>query len=98
MTPAQLAALMAGDFESLFDLYAHRPAWHAEAGCRGMGPELFFPERREQSEEARTVCASCPVRTECTEHALEHEGHGIWGGLSANQRRDIRQTRKRETS
>ena len=52
---------------------------------------LFFPpttsERRDERElrerRAKAICATCPVRSECREYALEiREPHGIWGGLN----------------
>ena len=68
------------------------PPWMRDAACRGMDPELFFPERGASPadyEEARAVCATCPVRQECAEYAVP-EKHGIWGGLSERERRRVR--------
>ena len=66
-----------------------RPAWHAQAACRGMDRAIFFPERgaRNSGQEAKAVCAACPVTAECGE-AGARESSGIWGGMSARQRRD----------
>ena len=46
--------------------------------------------------EAKSVCAVCPVRQACLEHALAHrEREGIWGGTTERERRRIvRQRRK----
>ena len=67
-------------------------AWRTRAACRGLDPELFHPARGESTTEARAVCCSCPVRVECARWAtfegVEH--HGIWGGLSERQRRQLR--------
>lgn len=62
------------------------------AACRGLNPKLFFPERGEMvSQEARDVCASCPVQEECLEYAIRvGERDGVWGGKSGRQRRDMR--------
>ena len=62
--------------------------WMAAARCRTVGPEPFFVERGESVYEARMLCAPCPVRAECLEYA-ESNGirHGIWGGLTPDQRR-----------
>ena len=74
---------------------ATRPAWHQHGACRGADPNLFFPERGESVKEAKAVCARCPVRAECLEYALEnHEVVGIWGGLSARERRQLSRTRR----
>lgn len=63
---------------------ARRPAWQAEAACRGADPALWFPERGEPTEPAKAVCARCPVALPCERYALELDtGHGIWAGQSA---------------
>ena len=53
--------------------------------------EAFFPEKGGSTREAKKVCRSCEVRTECLEYALEHdERFGIWGGLSERERRRLK--------
>ena len=74
---------------------ATRPAWHQHGACRGADPNLFFPERGESVKEAKAVCERCPVRAECLDYAMEnHEVVGIWGGLSARERRQLSRTRR----
>jgi WhiB family redox-sensing transcriptional regulator len=69
-------------------------AWRQHAECRGMDPEFFYPERGEDVDAIKAVCATCPVRAQCLEYAITHrEMHGIWGGLSERQRRRIRSHR-----
>lgn len=74
-----------------------RPAgseWLEHAACAGMAPDLFFPARGESSKEAKAICAGCPVRECCLEHALDAvEKHGIWGGKSERERRRLRRER-----
>lgn len=44
-------------------------------------PELFFAERPAVIEQARVLCASCPVQELCLAGAIERrEPHGVWGG------------------
>lgn len=62
--------------------------WMLEARCLDADPEAFFPEKGGSTREAKRICATCPVRTECLEHALaSDERFGIWGGLSERERR-----------
>ena len=69
--------------------------WQEQGNCVGVDPDLFFPERGESVAEAKAVCATCAVRAECLSFALEHnERFGIWGGLSARERRTIRRARR----
>lgn len=72
-----------------------RPPWQSEAACRGLDPDLFFPERGEMTAVAKEACRSCTVRDECLTAALTRaEKHGIWGGASERQRRRIRARRR----
>ena len=73
--------------EDLADLGSHRPAWHTKAACLGMGTEMFFTEGRIGPGRAFAVCATCPVAAECLAYAIEAGELGIWGGVSASQRR-----------
>lgn len=68
--------------------------WKQSANCRGVDPDLFFPERGASTKEAKRVCNSCVVRVECLEYALENgEKFGIWGGMSERERRRVRRER-----
>ncbi|MER6531400.1 WhiB family transcriptional regulator [Streptomyces sp. NPDC001508] len=69
-------------------------SWHTRSVCHGMDPEeadaVFFPLPREHAAiaEAKALCARCPVRGDCLNHALEHDHRdGIWGGLTEAERR-----------
>lgn len=66
-------------------------SWQDSALCAQTDPEAFFPEKGGSTREAKKVCRSCDVRTECLEYALEHdERFGIWGGLSERERRRLK--------
>lgn len=68
-----------------------RPGWFDDAACRGLDPELFFPERGEPTKPAKTICRTCRVREECLEYALVNvERFGVFGGMSERERRRIR--------
>jgi WhiB family redox-sensing transcriptional regulator len=61
------------------------------AECKGMDPELFHPNRGEDTAAAKAVCAECLSRVECLEYALaNNEKVGIWGGTSERERRALR--------
>lgn len=70
--------------------------WQYNGSCRGEDPSLFFhPEgerggtRRRRDDAAKTICAQCPVITQCRNHALlVHEPYGVWGGMSEDERRE----------
>jgi hypothetical protein len=66
-------------------------SWHTLAACRGADPALFFAEQME--DEAKLLCRSCPVRLDCLEAGLG-EPWGVWGGLTARERRGERRRRR----
>lgn len=70
--------------------------WRRQAACRGVDPEVFYPVNDEDAEEAKEICAGCPVRQPCLEWALsDRERFGVWGGLTERERRRLlRQRRK----
>jgi WhiB family redox-sensing transcriptional regulator len=66
-------------------------SWQERALCAQTDPEAFFPEKGGSTREAKRVCLSCDVRSECLDYALAHdERFGIWGGLSERERRRLK--------
>ena len=66
-------------------------SWQDRALCAQTDPEAFFPEKGGSTREAKRVCASCEVKAECLEYALQNdERFGIWGGLSERERRRLK--------
>lgn len=75
----------------------HQP-WRNHAACRTHPRKnIWFSNTRGNSTdaiEAKQVCRDCLVRLQCLAHALEfEENYGIWGGKSAEERRDIKRRR-----
>lgn len=77
--------------------------WQLQAACRGMDVGVFFSPDRERGEArdereaaAKAICAQCPVRRECLDHALAvREPFGVWGGLTQHERAELLTTRRR---
>jgi WhiB family redox-sensing transcriptional regulator len=70
------------------------PSWTERALCAQTDPELFFPEKGGSTRDPKRVCAACEVRAECLQYALDHdEQFGIYGGMSARERRRLKRTR-----
>ena len=66
-------------------------SWQERALCAQTDPEAFFPEKGGSTREAKRVCVSCEVRSECLGYALANdERFGIWGGLSERERRRLK--------
>lgn len=61
-------------------------------------PDAYFPDKGTSGNAAeflwaKKMCGECPVRQQCAEYAIKWEADGIWGGMSATERRLIRQER-----
>ena len=61
--------------------------WIKDAACRGMDPNIFFPERGDNGtvKLAKSICNGCSVTKQCREYG-EMERHGFWGGASVRTR------------
>jgi WhiB family transcriptional regulator, redox-sensing transcriptional regulator len=70
--------------------------WRQRSACRGIDPEIFYPPTDEEADEAKAICAICPVRQMCLEHALAaREREGVWGGLTERERRRVIRQRQK---
>jgi WhiB family redox-sensing transcriptional regulator len=70
--------------------------WMRHGSCRSYPPEAFFPSDGVGVDEAKAICAGCPVSALCLEYALEHRiDHGVWGGASERQRQRILRERRK---
>ena len=78
--------------------YGSKPApranWVEQAACRApdVNPQWFHAEDlySGEREQALAICAACPVRSDCLQHALAiNERYGIWGGLTAPERNQL---------
>ena len=84
------------------------------AACRKAGRDAdevrlivvtkFFPVSdvgpgARQTEQAKAVCARCPVRAQCLEYALDNAlDHGIYGGTTESERRTLRRQAVRKAA
>lgn len=75
---------------SLPSMAALDVSWHIDAACAEVDPDLWFPEKGGSVQEAKEICATCLVRAECLEYALEtRQRFGIWGMRSERERRRL---------
>ena len=76
--------------------------WYDNAACRDEDPELFFPIRSSgpavrQLQQAKPVCAGCPVQRPCLEWAVRTSiDYGVWGGLGEDERRSVKRRTARQ--
>ena len=84
-----------GGRDLLFPHHENERAQSRSADDGFEDPELFFPMsgvgRAQQTERAKAVCARCPVRVRCLDLALRSGrlAHGIFGGMTERERREL---------
>ena len=73
-------------------------SWQLKAACRGPQAAVFFPpprferkdEKLEREHRAKAICEQCSVTEACLDYALSiREPHGIWGGVTEAERRQM---------
>jgi WhiB family transcriptional regulator, redox-sensing transcriptional regulator len=70
----------------------HATDWREAGACLSADPELFFPigssgPSAGQVSSALRVCATCGVRQQCLDFAMQmNEADGIWGGTTPEER------------
>lgn len=75
--------------------------WMDDARCREVGAEEWFPITGGSTATAKAICNGdgkrippCLVRAACLRWALDRgERTGIWGGLTARERDELRRRR-----
>lgn len=83
-----------------------RPPWEFENPvCAEVGTEIFFGKDMDEPrarnvpqdtyKDAKKICQSCEYIAECAEWGIKYETHGVWGGLSPLERKNLRARRGR---
>jgi len=79
--------------------------WRDDAACAGMDTAIFFPissgdprvaeATRLSVRVAKAICNECPVIDACLQEAIRlGDVHGIFGGMTGNERSALGKTRK----
>ena len=72
--------IAAGD-TGVLDMLDAAPAAGLRLPCRTYDPDLWFADSPAELDQAKALCAGCPVRAECLAGALaRREPWGVWGG------------------
>ena len=66
---------------------AEDTAWMLQGACVSQPTELFYADTEKATVAAVAICRGCPVLAQCRSWALAHrEQHGVWGGLTREDR------------
>ena len=96
MSPDGEIGTLIAKLQSLFLQVANPKSWRAHAACV-TAQDIFFDESRE--DEAKQICAVCPVRIECLDDAIKwSDMDSVRGGLSDEERVKVVFHRKRYQS
>lgn len=68
-----------------------------QAACNGLETGIFFDHEDTRGEKratslaaARSICATCTIRTACLDFAVDTaQAFGVWGGLTAAERSEL---------
>ncbi len=64
--------------------------WEKKSLCAQVGTELFFSDDKNEVKAAKRICEQCTVVDQCLRRALvKDERHGVWGGTTPADRRNI---------
>jgi WhiB family redox-sensing transcriptional regulator len=72
-----------------------RASWRESAACSDADTEIFFPVgsgrlAAAETQQAKQICARCPVQQECLMYALaSSQEFGTWGGYDETERRPL---------
>lgn len=72
-------------------------SWRDLAACKGSDRSVFFLKVGRTAKEAKDICDSCLVQSECLEFALTMPisiVHGIWAGKSPRELNRCRMERR----
>jgi WhiB family redox-sensing transcriptional regulator len=75
--------------------------WVAFAACGQLDAPPMFPHPTDEVgvAAAKATCAVCPVQPECLDRAIATgEQHGVWGGMTEEERRNARRRESRARS
>lgn len=79
-----------------FHLPPRRAQFEKRGPCVEVPVSVMYPSTRTEAAVAKAICAECPVRQECLDHAVRYrEIFGIWGGKTEKERRALRRALRR---
>tara|TARA_R110000823_G_scaffold170247_4_gene302748 strand:- start:3395 stop:3694 length:300 start_codon:yes stop_codon:yes gene_type:complete len=71
------------EFSFVFDVA--KAEYAVRGSCLGHPHNLWFPELGDPGNgavQAKKICSTCKVKTECLEYGIDTKSYGIWGGIT----------------
>jgi len=79
-----------GSLKEALSFSLELPGFFDEAICVGAEPSIFDGESLTDVLEAKKFCSSCPIQAMCLDWATQTQDEGVWGGLTAKERKTLR--------
>ena len=68
--------------------------WMGSALCTQVDADVFYPGPGGDIRPAKKICGACPVREPCLVYGMD-DPHGVYGGLTPNEREKLRRANGR---
>lgn len=75
--------------KTFYETFPMPGPWTEFAACKGLDVNWFFPKTNAERKlyQPDSICAECPVQTQCLEFAMAVPmARGIWGGTAHRDR------------
>ena len=87
--PETVELAIAGQLQAILNGESKVPDFRSSK-CAGMDISMFFTETAIAERKAKAICGSCPIMEACGTWAVHNAEHGVFGGLSAKERKLMR--------
>ena len=90
MTKISSGLMTSGSFKEALSFSLELPDFFDRAICVGADPGIFDGDSLTDVLEAKKICSACPIQAMCLDWATQTQDEGVWGGLTAKERKTLR--------
>ena len=90
MTKISIGLKTSGSLKEALSFSLELPAFFDEAICVGAEPGIFDGDSLTDVLEAKKICSACPIQVMCLDWGTQTQDVGVWGGLTAQERKTLR--------
>lgn len=90
MTKIPSSLETSGSLKEALSFSLELPDFFDGAICVGAEPGIFDGDSLTDVLEAKKICSACPIQAMCLDWATQTQDEGVWGGLTAKERKTLR--------
>jgi WhiB family redox-sensing transcriptional regulator len=90
MTKISSSLKTSGSFKEALSFSLDLPDFFDGAICVGVEPGIFDGDSLTDVLEAKKICSACPIQAMCLDWGTQTQDAGVWGGLTAQERKALR--------